>query len=389
MYKYSAKSNLVLGVLSALALLALLAVENGTVDVEQDWYQEKLEASNLAKDAMEAIKNHRLEKGIFLDVVNDPNQTAMIGQEYTLVTTDRGYIDSKLSSTNPNFAAVIVQMLKDAGLDAGDKVAIAFTGSFPALNVSVYAALASQDMEPIAITSVGASNFGANDPYFTWLDMEAFLYRNDVFSYKSFAASVGGGNDVGRGLSPQGRNLIKEAIKRNQLEFIDEPHLENSIARRMEIYAEHAGEEGVKAFINVGGGIASLGNTINGRLIHAGLTEYLPLRNFPVKGVIIQMGQAGVPIIHLLNIGNLCETYGLPETPVPLPDPGDGGIFTQEKYNVMVAGISAFILVVIIVLVYRGERKYHRLGTDIVPVSQKIRKSQVSNADTLDESSVL
>lgn len=389
MYKFSAKSNLVLGVLSALSLLALLAVENGTVDVEQDWYREKMEAANRANEAMEAIKNHRLEKGIFLDAVNDPNQTAMIGQEYTLVTTDRGYIDAKLSSTNPNFAAVIVQMLKDARLDAGDKVAIAFTGSFPALNISVYAALEALKLEPIAITSVGASNFGANDPYFTWLDMEEFLYRNEIFSHKSVAASVGGGNDVGRGLSPQGRDLIKEAIIRNHVEFIDEPHLENSIARRMQIYADYSGDEGVKAFINVGGGIASLGNTINGRLIPPGLTEYLPLRNFPVKGVIIQMGQGGVPIIHLLNIGKLCEDFGLPESPVPLPNPGDGGIFTQEKYNVTLAGIATFILVVIIVMVYRGERKYHRLGTDIVPVSQKIRKSQVSNADVLDESSVL
>ncbi len=56
-----------------------------------------------------------MENGVFIDVINDPNQTALIGQEYTLVTTDRGYIEAKLSTTNPNFAAVIVQLLKDAG----------------------------------------------------------------------------------------------------------------------------------------------------------------------------------------------------------------------------------------------------------------------------------
>lgn len=380
MYKFSAKSNLVLGVLSALALLALLAVENGTVDVKQDWYEKKLAAAELSMEAMEAIKEHRLEKGVFIDAVNDPNQTAMIGQEYTLVTTDRGYIDAKLSSTNPNFAAVIVQMLKDAGLEAGDNVAIAFTGSFPALNISVYAALESLNLNPIGITSVGASNFGANDPYFSWLDMERFLYEKEIFNSRSIAGSVGGGHDVGRGLSPQGRNLITESIRRNEVEFIDENHLENSIARRMELYQEAAGDAGIDAFINVGGGIASLGNTINGKLIPPGLTEFLPMRNFPVKGVIIQMGQQGVPIIHLLNISRLLDEYGLPGSPVPLPEPGDGGIFTEEKYNVVLAGGATFVLVLIIVLVYLGERRYHRLGTDVVPVAQKIR-SQVDNPD--------
>ena len=51
---------------------------------------------------------------------------------------------------------------------------------------------------------------------------------------KSVAASIGGGFDIGRGLSPEGRELIVEAIKRNDVEFINEKHLENSIARRME-----------------------------------------------------------------------------------------------------------------------------------------------------------
>ena len=61
--------------------------------------------SQLSQLAANYLKNYRLEKGVFIDAINDPNQTALIGQEYTLVTTDRGYIEAKLSSTNPNFAA--------------------------------------------------------------------------------------------------------------------------------------------------------------------------------------------------------------------------------------------------------------------------------------------
>jgi len=369
MYKFRAKSNIVLSVLSLLSLLAFIAVENGKVDMKQEWYTEKLEAAQLSELAARQLKSFRLENSVFIDVINDPNQTALIGQEYTMITTDRGYIDSKLSATNPNFAAVVVQLLKDAGVEEDDNVAVALSGSFPGLNISVFAALETLKVNPIVITSVGASNYGANDPYFTWLDMEDVLYKSNVFHHRSVAASIGGGFDVGRGLSPEGRNLIEKAIKRNDVEFINEKHLENSIARRMDVYEKHSNRKPIEAYINVGGGIASLGNTINGKLIPPGLTEFLPMKNFPVRGTIIQMGQKEVPIIHLLNINQLTKKFGLPNSPVPLPEPGEGEIFVQTKYSMLITSIATAFLVIVIILVYLSERKQHQLGSDPVPLS--------------------
>ena len=369
MLKFRAKSNIVIGLLSVLSLLAFIAVENGKMDVKQKWYSEKLEAAKLSQLAANHLKNFRLENGVFMDEVNDPNQTALIGQEYSMITTDQGEIDSKLSSTNPNFAAVFVQLLKEAGLNDQDNVAVAFSGSFPGLNISVIAALETLKLKPIIITSVGASNYGANDPYFTWLDMENILYKSNIFHSKSVAASTGGGNDAGRGLSPEGRDLILKAIERNDIDFINEKYIENSIARRMEIYDKFSQGQPIKAFINVGGGIASLGNTINGKLLPSGLTQQLPMSNFPLSGVIIEMGKKGIPIIHILNINQLLEKYGLPINPVPLPDPGEGGIFIQKKYNVIVTSIATLILIAVIAFIYLSERKHHRLGTDVVPLS--------------------
>lgn len=373
MQKFRAKSNIVLGMLSLLALLALIATENGKVMVKQKWYNQKLEAAELARDAEAYLKNKRLEKGVFIDVVNDPNETALIGQKYTMITTDRGDIESKLSSTNPNFAAVVVELLREAGVKKNDHVAVAFSGSFPGLNLAVMSAIEVLGIHPTIITSVGASNYGANDPYFTWLDMEHELNRAGYFSNRSVAASIGGGYDLGRGLSPKGRELIEEAIQRNDVEFIHEDHLEKSIERRMEIYKK---ENPVKAFINVGGGIASLGNTVNGDIIDPGLTEYLPMRNYPLRGVIIRMGEEGIPLIHMLNIDRLLAEYGLPNSPVPLPDPGEGGVFISERYSMVITSIATFILVVVILLVYFTERKYHRLGTDVVPVQGKEKPAQ-------------
>jgi len=368
---FKATSNIVLGLLFLLSLMALIAVENGKMDVRQEYYEEKLEAARLSRTAAAHLKNHRLQNSVFIDEVNDPNETALIGQEYSMITTDQGNIESKLSSTNPNFAAVVVQLLKDAGLEENDQVAVAFSGSFPGMNLSVMAAVETLNLKPVVITSVGASNFGANDPYFTWLDMENLLVEAGIFRNKSVAASIGGGNDIGRGLSPEGRDLIIQAIERNKVEFIHEKFLENSISRRMEIYENHSGNSKIKAFINVGGGIASLGNTINGQLIPSGLTEHLPMSNYPLHGVIIQMGRKGIPIIHLLNIDQLLAKYGLPDNPVPMPDPGEGGIFIQKRYNLLVTSLATAVLVTVIIFIYLAERKRHRLGTEVVPTNKE------------------
>ncbi len=370
MLKIRAKSNIVLGVLSLLSLMALTVVENSKTTVKQEWYNEKIEASNLSKKMADYIKDYRLKKGVFIDNVNDPNKTALIGQEYSLITTDRGNIDAKLSTTNPNYAAIIVQLLKDAGVNKGDNVAIAMTGSFPGLNISVLAALQTLKLKPIIISSVGSSNWGANDPYFTWLDMENLIYTAGISNYKSVAASMGGGNDRGRGLSLKGRSLIKKAIKRNKIDFIDEEFLENSIEERMMIYGKYAGNNKIKAFINVGGGIASLGNSVNGRIIASGLTQNLPVKNFPAKGVIIKMGHKEVPIIHLLNINRLNEKYGLQKSPVPLPKPGEGEIFAEKRYSIATTLIATILLLIVIIVVYISETKAHKLGSNFTDASK-------------------
>jgi len=363
--KFNAASLLVLSLLSIVAFAGLLIVESEKTDVKRKWYEEKLEASKLARDAAALLKEYRLQKGVFIDVVNDPNQTALIGQDITPITTDQGYIEAKLTSTNPNFAAVVVDMLKEADLKANDAVAVSFTGSFPALNIAVLSAVQTLKLKPVIITSVGASNWGANDPYFTWLEMEKVLYDAGLFKYKSVAASIGGGLDKGRGLSPEGRNLIQSAIERNGVEFINEEYLEKSIDRRMAIYKSHS-KKPFKLFINVGGGIASVGSIENYQFIPGGFSEPLTIKNFPIKGVLIRMSEENIPFIHLMNITQLAEKYGLPISPSPLPRPGEGEIFIQKQYNMTLTIIITLIMVIFISIVLVLEKRRHRLGTELV-----------------------
>jgi poly-gamma-glutamate system protein len=367
MASVNTNSNPVLGIFAIAALLAFLAVENSKLDVKQKWYGEKLEAARQAKTAQQFIKEYRLERGVFIDEVNDPNETALIGQDLTPITTDRGNIDAKLASTNPNFAAVVVELLKEAGVKEKDHVAVAMTGSFPSINIAVLSALETLKLIPIVITSVGASNWGANDPDFTWLDMERVLEEKKIFHTRSVAASIGGGGDVGRGLSPEGREMITKAIKRNHAEFINEDHVEQSIERRLKVYEKHSKGHPIKAYINIGGGIASLGTIVNGTIIPSGLSKQLPVKNYPVRGAIIEMAKRGIPVIHFYNIRQMWADYELPENPIPLPEPGAGGIFVRMKYNVTVAWVAVGVLSTMILLAGYIDRRKHRLGTE--PVS--------------------
>ena len=365
MLKISAKSNYVLGVVALISVLAFLLVEYEKADYQQKWYPEKLAAARLAKAASECIKSKRLENGVFIDAINDPSQTALIGQEYSLITTDHGSIEAKLSSTNPNFAAVVVQLMKEAGVSENDLVAVSMTGSFPGLNIATMAAMQTLKVKPVIISSVGSSSWGANDPYFTWLDMENLLYEAKIFTCRSIAASIGGSADIGRGLSPEGRSLLAAAIERNKVSFINEEHLEKSIERRIQCYREAAKNTPIKVYINVGGGIASLGNPVNGKLFPSGLSTTMPNANFPVEGVMIRMGKQGIPIIHLLNINTLLEKYGLPSNPGTKQKPGVGEIFIKKKYNLPVTALVTLVLMIAILVVYLSDRKNQRLGMDI------------------------
>ncbi len=347
MYIPSAHSKLSVILLLLIAIALFIWVHTSRVLVEQKAYDKKMQAAELAQKAIETIRDFRLQKGYKFDELNDPNHTGLIGEKYSLITTDRGDLTAKLTTLNPNMAAVVVDLFERAKLKEGDVVAVNVTGSMPAMNIAVLSATKVLDLAVVLISSVGASMFGATDPYFTWLDMETLLNEKGIIPYKSIAASLGGGRDLGRGLSKAGRDLIVEAIKRNNVELIQEKSLEKNIERKMALF-----EEGkIDLYVNVGGGLSSLGDAINGRLLPPGLHKYVLTRNIPKKGTMFLFAEQGVPVIHLLDIRKLAEEYNLPISPVPLPAPGTGQMFLEERYNLTVASIALAVLIILIGLV--------------------------------------
>jgi hypothetical protein len=132
------------------------------------------------------------------------------------------------------------------------------------------------------------------------------------------------------------------------------------------LYDRQRADKPIAAFINIGGGIASLGSTLNDELIPQGLTMVLPMKNYPMRGVIIRLAQRGVPIIHLSNPQQLERDFGLPSNPIPLPEPGSGEIFQREQYNTKLTLIATAVLVAAVTLAIYLEKRRHRLGTDVI-----------------------
>ncbi len=364
MFIPSAKSTISMLLLLIISLALFVWVNGERVFVSEEYYMEKLEAAKLMQYAEQVIKEYRIAQEIFIDEVNDPNLSALIGDKQSLIVTDRGNLTAKLTSLNPNFAATIIDMFKQAKLKKGDKIAFSCTGSFPAINIAVMSASKVMELDLVIISSVGSSMFGATDPDFTWLDMETLLLDRGVFPYKSFAASMGGGRDLGRGLNLLGRDAIIEAANRNDVLLVNESSLEKNIQRKMEYYDDAVKGEKYKLYINVGGGLSSLGNSINGRLVKAGYHKYISLKNIPLKGTMFLFADRGVPIIHLLDITKFSEDYELPAAPEPLPEPGTGNMFKNERYNITAASIALAILISLILAVIFFDHKQLKMKED-------------------------
>ena len=244
-------------ILSSLALVCfIVSINVKTTDVSSS-YDEKIEAAKLMQRSTDLLKKHRMGTGTFVDIENDPNETGLVGSPYSLITTDEGDLDSKLTTLDPNFSAVIVDLMVELDLKKSDTVAILMTGSMPGANIAVLTACKALGIIPVTIASLGASQWGANQVDFTWLDMESILFDNNLIPSRSIAASIGGRNDMGRLLSPEGRKIIVDNIDMHGLPLVRKDRLANNIEERMRLFSIVNPLQSFKAVINVGGGVAS------------------------------------------------------------------------------------------------------------------------------------
>jgi poly-gamma-glutamate system protein len=154
-------------------------------------------------------------------------------------------------------------------------------------------------------------------------------------------------------MSPEGRALLLRLGRESGLPFLTEPELEANVRERLRLFEAAAGGAAIRAFINVGGGYADLGTDSRILKVGPGLAEFREIPAKERRGLIFEMAARGVPVIHLLYVKGLCDRFGLPWDPAPLPEPGQGGIFEAAEVDrlgfVVLAGAYLLLAAVLII----------------------------------------
>ena len=341
--------------LSLIAIVILLAAENITVrdPVVERHYSTMVAASRTVRDGIDVIRPLRADIRP-INPENDPQRSGMLGISSSEVTTTIGGLESKQTTINPNWGAVAVKLLADAGVEEGDLVAVAVSGSFPTLNLAVYAAIEAMGAEPVIIASGSSSQYGANVEGLLWLDMERELRSAGVLNSTPVAASIGGVEDRGADISAQGRRVIIESIERNGTRMIEPSNYQEAVADRVALYREYSGGRPFKAFVNVGGGATIVGPPGIDSQFSSGLQRNAPARAFAVDTVMGYFLREGVPAIHFIGVHSMAERFGLPIAPRDPVPVGDGGVYSSANYSRPLAFFLGLILIGLTYLMVRS-----------------------------------
>ena len=161
------------------------------------------------------------------------------------------------------------------------------------------------------------------------------------------AVSPGGDRDFGESFLFEDALAVQDRIAREAgVEYIrfDPPDLEASIARRLGLYEAAAGSRAVACFVNIGGASPNSGVTSRTLDFPQGLVlDPPPAPESADRGLVYEYAVRGIPVINLLNVRRLAQENGLPYDPVPLPRPGQGGVYQDTRYDPRIALLTLLV----------------------------------------------
>jgi poly-gamma-glutamate system protein len=282
-----------------------------------------IRAVSLMSRAIGEIRRYREKQGPQIDARFDLNRTGLVGLETSPITTSLGHLEAKRTATNPGFAGAVVRMFREAGMRRGDFVAVGASGSFPGLILATLSAAEAMDLRPLVVASLGASNWGGNDPDWTWIEVSACLRRAGILKVEPLAYALGGDRDIGADMTAEGRDILERKIRATSRPLLRETDLPAGVASRMAAFEAGAGGEPIKAFVNVGGSYVDMGTDGEVLKLRPGFNAAadVVVPSIERRGLIQEMALRGIPVIHLLYVKGLCDRYGLPWDPFPLPGP--------------------------------------------------------------------
>lgn len=323
-------------------------------------------AAQRMAESMGAVKAERLHRGIPIDDLLDPERTGMIGVEWSGITSTLGSLQAKRTSTNTDMAALMVKYFGTIGLKAGDAIAVNCSGSFPALNLAVIAAAEEMALEPVIISSVGASTYGGNIPGFSYIDMESHLYRSGYIRHRSAAVFPGGGGDRGEGLDAETLSEIQERARREGIATVVPSSIADSLKTRIDIFQK--GGAPIKAFVNIGGNLTASGGEDPSVWVKPGLNRHLLRSGGSENGLIQYFGQRQIPVVELLDMKTLSAVNGIPfdaQSPAKAP----GAVYYVTTYGVWIPGVwSVLLLTSLTYFRSRRRMRYDWINADKISI---------------------
>lgn len=313
------------------------------------------------QQAVDVVRTGVLSRGLCFDDGLDPNHTGLVGEEYTEITTTLGSLEAKRTTANPAMAGMLVRLLREAEVKAGDTIAVGCSGSFPSMAIAMLAASEALGITPLMIVSLGSSSYGATRTEMTLLDILEMLDSAKTFARLPVAISLGGADDVGNEFEAEVRATLISKIKRSGIPFLYEPDLQQNVARRLRIYFGETGSRRIAAFVNIGGNYADMGTSPLILKLESGINRTV---EFPEAkesyGVVFAMANRHIPLVHVLNIKGLTLKYGIPWDPVPMPKVSGAVQAHARPGLISPAGliIVLYIVTLILILVLRRSTFY-------------------------------
>jgi poly-gamma-glutamate system protein len=307
----------------------------GTSPRKHSAYDQMIEAARRESTALRSLYYHKVALNLEEEAL-DPNQTGVIGVEYSTITSTTGLLKAKRTGANPDFAAYVVRELVDHGITSDDTVLVTMTGSFPGVNLAVLMALETLGIPSVRISSLGASSYGANQEHFTWLDMEDALYVERKLRQRSDYVTLGATGDVGGGLPEEGKWRLRRTAKKLGYELTESRSLRRQSSLRRKLLGS---PQDYKLLINVGGNQAVLGKGKEGRELPGGWNNSDSFKegdrdNESLEGIMFEFLEAGVPVLNLLHIEDIANSAGIPIDPQPLPKIGESPVYYEDPSSV-------------------------------------------------------
>ena len=332
-------------------VLVFLAV-NSETKVKKIGYDDKIIASELMEQLIfEINKNFRIEKSK-LDLYN----SGLIGLQNSPITTiqdnDSLMFKSKLLTTHPNFAAVIVEYFYDAEISSGDTIAVSMTGSFPGANLALLSVCETMNITPIIMSSAGSSAWGANRLDLSWPIIESYLFDNNFLKNRSIVYSMGGDNDNGDNLSDKGIEILESSIP-NNVTFINEFSLIDNISQKINFFDSKSSNYSM--YVNIGGGASSLGNGLDKDSLKVGLINFLDIQDISLnefKNSISYnfLTEKSIPMLNIKNIIKLVPKDYISDLMTGNMKVGGGSLFYKyDPYNPFVILVCLILSIALIV----------------------------------------